>query len=97
MGRIDPSKSKPPRSYSEKDLQCAIKDVLDGTFTIQESHVAYGVPYGTLYGRIKRGRTTRQEGHENQQLLTPAEEKTIVRWIEVAKITVSLSVLVRSK
>lgn len=83
MGSGRGSKPKPPPLYTEKDVQLALDDYNDGVFTLAQSATAYGVPYGTLYGRVKRGRTTRQEAHEDQQLLTPAEEKKIVRWIEV--------------
>lgn len=83
MGRQKQPKQQNPPEYTEKDVQLALDDYNDGVFTLSQSATAYGVPYGTLYGRVKRGRTTRQEAHENQQLLCPAEEKKVVRWIEV--------------
>jgi hypothetical protein len=83
MGILQALKTKPPPRYTEKDVQLALDDYNDGTFTLSQSATAYGVPYGTLYGRLKRGRSTRQVAHEEQQLMTPAEEKKVVRWIEV--------------
>jgi len=41
----------------------------------------YGLPYGTLWDQL-RGAQSRSAAHEKEQLLTPEEEKSIVRFCE---------------
>jgi len=42
----------------------------------------YGIPYGTLRDRL-RGAQPRGAAHEKEQLLTPEEEKSIVRFVRL--------------
>ena len=65
----------------EEALQQAIKAMKEGRFSSQRRAAeAYGVHYSTLRRRLK-GSTSRQKAHIKQQLLSPADEKAIVRWI----------------
>ena len=42
---------------------------------------AYAVPYSTLRGRIVLGRKRKVEAHVKELKLSPAKEKSIVKWI----------------
>lgn len=42
---------------------------------------AMGVPYSSLYARVRHKRKPAGEAHEGQMLFSLAEEKAIVRWI----------------
>ena len=63
----------------EKLIQEVIEEYNAKTYpSIRSAAAAYGVPYETVRNRL-RGTKTRQESHQNQQLLTVEEEKAIVR------------------
>jgi hypothetical protein len=47
--------------------------------TIKGAAETYGVPFTTLHARL-RGRKCRALAHQDQQKLTPQEEKAIVDW-----------------
>jgi hypothetical protein len=42
-----------------------------------------GVPYQSLYSRVKQKRKPAGEAHEGQMLFSLAEEKSMVRWMEM--------------
>jgi hypothetical protein len=49
--------------------------------SIHAAASTYGIPYGTLRDRL-RGAQPQGAAHEKEQLLTPEEEKSIVRFCE---------------
>lgn len=66
----------------EKDIQAAMRDIRSGAEgTIRSAALAYGIPYSTLRGRMT-GAQTRAEAHIGAQVLTPMEEKAVVRFCE---------------
>ena len=83
MGRGKQAKRDIPPRYTETDVQNALDDYNAGTYTLAQSAAAYGVPYGTLYGRVKRGQNAKPAVNEDMQLLKSLEERKIVQWIEV--------------
>jgi hypothetical protein len=73
------SSSKPV--YSEANIQKAICALKNNEFrSIRKAAIAFNVPNTTLQGRMS-GRTSRTTAHELEQVLSPAEEKTLARWI----------------
>jgi len=69
----------------EADREKAIKNACDGVqqgrfASIRKAAEAYEVHYSTVRRRL-RGAKARKLAHVHQQLLTPAEERAIVRWI----------------
>lgn len=48
--------------------------------SIRKAADTFRVPYSTLKHRLK-GRKTRVQSHEKQQVLTPTEENELARWI----------------
>ena len=76
-----------PRSkktaINTSQLEKAVKAYQLGQYTsIRKCADVFAVPYTTLWGRVAGGRITSTEAHREQQLLSPAEERTIVQWIE---------------
>ena len=59
-------------------MQQAIKAMKEGR--LRRAVEAYGVHYSTLRRRLE-GSTSRGKAHIQQQLLSPADEKAIVRWM----------------
>lgn len=49
--------------------------------SIRTAAEAHGVPFSTLKDRLK-GTKTRVQAHIKQQLLSPTEEKSVIRWIK---------------
>ena len=49
--------------------------------SIRAAAEAHGIPFSTLYDRI-RGVTTHRKSHTKQQLLSPTDEKAVIRWIK---------------
>lgn len=68
----------------EKAIQKAIAGVKDRTYR-NADHAAkeLGVSKTTLHRRLKGGKS-RVEGKENQQRLTPQEEKALAAWISAS-------------
>ena len=50
--------------------------------SLQKCAEALGVPYSTLRGRVLGGRKSYSDAHKGRQLLSVAEEKSIVKWIQ---------------
>jgi DDE superfamily endonuclease/Tc5 transposase DNA-binding domain len=68
-------------AYSGLDLQNAILAYKAGKYpSIRACASAFHIPYPTLQTRLS-GRTSRSHAHEHMQVLSNAEEKTLVRWI----------------
>jgi hypothetical protein len=68
-------------AYSEADIQAAILAYNTGEHSsIRAAARAFSVPYPTLRNRLS-GRTSRLHAHETSQILSNAEEGTLVRWI----------------
>lgn len=77
MGRVKPRQSECDREASIKQAR---DDYIHGREpSIRSAALTYGVPYGTLRGRLQ-GAQTRQEARIEQQVLTPQDEKAIVRF-----------------
>ena len=69
------------RSCSEADIQKAISGYKSGTYSsIRNAALACRVPNATLQLRMSGG-TSRSDAHEYRQILSNAEERTLVRWI----------------
>jgi hypothetical protein len=65
----------------EERFQKALKALKDGVFTsIGEAATAFNLPKSSL-GHRRNGRQTRQKAHEGDQILSPAAEKAVVKWI----------------
>jgi transposase len=65
----------------ELAIQSAICDLNAGVFTSQRKAAkAYGVPRSTLQERIN-GRQPNAIAHQQQQRLTPEQERFLVDWI----------------
>ena len=80
MGRV---KTRKLKSEDERELSIgrALKGLRSGRFpSIRKAAEINGIAYTTLYRRFHGGKT-RVAGHEDQQLVTAAEERAIVRWI----------------
>jgi hypothetical protein len=68
-------------AYSEADMQRAITEYHSGLYSSKQAAAqANNVPPATLRYRLA-GRTSPSQAHETQQILSNAEEKTLVRWI----------------
>ena len=79
MGRV---KRREPATDRENDIREAKHAYLSGEVaSIRAAASTYGIPFGTLRDRL-RGTQPRSIAHENEQLLTPEEEKSIVRFCE---------------
>lgn len=72
---------------NEKKIQAALDAVVQSgltangypVYSLRSAAQQFSVPYTTLHARWK-GRKTRKEVAEEQQILTPAEEKMVVQW-----------------
>ena len=83
MGKLKPRRLQVAKEEAdrEKALKKACEGVQQGRFTsIRKAADAYGVHYSTVQRRLK-GAQPRRLAHTKQQLLTPIEERAIVRWI----------------
>jgi hypothetical protein len=77
MGRV---KCREPAGYRENDIWEAKHAYLSGEVaSIHAAAATYGIPFGTLRDCLS-GAQPRSIVHENKQLLTPEEEKSIVRF-----------------
>ena len=80
MGAVKARKSKGER---EDSIRRAKHAYLQGEVaSIREAATAYDVPYSTLRDRLK-GAQPRQIAHAKEQLLTPAAEEVLVRYIKL--------------
>jgi len=80
MGKI---KKRLLLSENEKEvrIQKAMKAYTAGKFrSLRKTAEAYGLAYTTLNRRVHGG-LPRMLAHAYQQLISPAEEKAILRWI----------------
>ena len=77
MDDVDPKQSED----KEIRMQAAIQDFQDRKYkSSRDAARAYNISDSTLRNRMA-GRTTRVNSHGLQQILSNAEEKTLVRWI----------------
>ncbi|KAM0710636.1 hypothetical protein Q7P35_001374 [Cladosporium inversicolor] len=68
-------------AYTEIDIQTAISAIKNKEFaSIRKAAIAFNVLYPTLRSRMS-GRNSRATAHEAEQLLSPAEENTLSRWV----------------
>ena len=68
-------------AYHEVDMQKAISAVKKNEYpSIRKTALAFGFPYPTFQARMS-GQTTRANAHASQQILSNAEERTLVQWI----------------
>ncbi len=65
--------------YTEKDIENAISDVLDGSAVNRAARI-HGIPTQTLRDRICSARP-RRLAHENQQRFSSIQEKELVSWV----------------
>jgi len=66
---------------SETSICSAITAYQTGEYTsIRKCATAFGVAFTTLQNRLS-GRPSRRTGHQHRQILSPTEERTLVRWI----------------
>lgn len=66
----------------EDCVHAAIESHAGGEQWLTQAAKAHLAPVATVYHR-KKGRKTRSESHEKQQLLSRAEEEAVVKWIEI--------------
>ncbi|KAM0706169.1 hypothetical protein Q7P35_006718 [Cladosporium inversicolor] len=65
----------------ESRIQDAVAAYKSGTYRlIRAAANAFSIPPSTLSYRLA-GRTSRSQAHESEQILSHAEEKTLVRWL----------------
>ncbi|KXL48243.1 MAG: hypothetical protein FE78DRAFT_142374, partial [Acidomyces sp. 'richmondensis'] len=65
----------------EANINAAIQSYHEKAYpSMRAATRAFNVPPPTLYARLA-GRTSRSQAHESAQILSNAEEKTLVRWI----------------
>jgi hypothetical protein len=68
-------------AYSESDIQEAIAAIKAKRYSsIRAAACAFSVPPSTLHARMS-GTTSRHNAHESEQMLSSAEERTLVKWI----------------
>jgi hypothetical protein len=68
-------------AYSEADMQRAINECHAGLYASKQTAAhANNVPPATLRYRLA-GRTSHAQSRETQQILSNAEEKTLVQWV----------------
>ena len=72
--------TNPERVEKEARLQEAIAAVERGEKTPYRAVIDFNVQKQTLYNRLN-GKLPRNKAHEQEQILTNAEEKELVRWI----------------
>lgn len=71
--------------YTEADIRSAISAYKAGEYSsIRSAAIASCVLYITLYHRIAR-RTTRQKSYQHAQILSDAEERSLVK--EITRVT----------
>ena len=73
------------RSNANDEKDARVKAAVDAYLakkykSITKAAQAFNAPLSTVKHRVK-GRQTRVQSHQHQQLLTPAEEDELVRWI----------------
>lgn len=68
------------KQYSEFELQRALADARDGR-PISRAAQQWGIPYHTLYYRLKRGRQSRNAAFADMQRLTQSQEDNLVAYI----------------
>ena len=72
-----------PQDLREKQITNAIRAFRNGNYpSISATAVAFDLPKSTLAYRMSGQRVSRQKAHVDQQLLTEAEERALVRWIK---------------
>ncbi len=85
MGRV---KFRKIKAMNDKEREAAIKKAIKLTeathangrrmISIRDAAETCGIAWGTLRDRIN-GAQSRQKAHEDQQALTPLDEKAIIR------------------
>ena len=83
MGKIKQRRVQVAKEEAEREkaIKSACEGVQQGRFpSIRKAAEAYGVHYSTVRRRLK-GAKSRRIANSHRQLLTPAEERAIVRWI----------------
>jgi hypothetical protein len=74
-------------AYTESDIYNALLDCRAGRYTsVRKCALAYKIPVPSFRNRLT-GRISRSHAHEHMQVLSNAEEKTLVRWITHLTIT----------
>jgi hypothetical protein len=69
------------RAYSEPDIQAIILAYGSKQHrSIRGAAGAFSIPYHTLRSRLDNA-TSKSQAHESQQILSYAEELTLIQWI----------------
>jgi hypothetical protein len=75
------NRTSQPDIDREQRFQRALKALNDGVFiSIGEAATTFNLPKSSL-GHRRNGRQTRQKSREGDQILSPAAEKAVVKWI----------------
>ena len=85
MARKQPFKTRTLTEEDEENLEKARRWQAYQSHhypTIQATATAHGVPYFTLRRRVMGLSLLKKEAHVNQQLLTKAEQATLIDWIK---------------
>jgi len=70
------------RAKREDTIRKALDTIRAGTMSLRDAETAFMIPYSTLRHRLKGGQL-HFLAHTEQQLLTPTDEKAVVRWITI--------------
>jgi hypothetical protein len=74
-------------AYTEPDMYNALLDFRAGRYTsVRKCALVYNIPVQSFRNRLS-GRISRSHAHEHMQVLSNAEENTLVRWITHLTIT----------
>ncbi|KIJ34187.1 hypothetical protein M422DRAFT_263676 [Sphaerobolus stellatus SS14] len=72
--------SSEDKAAKEAHIQCALEAFHSGTMkSIRKASNTFNVPFATLQGRTKEHHS-HSKGHESQQILTEAEEHSLIDW-----------------
>jgi len=72
-----------PQDLREKQITNAVVAFRKGNYpSITATAIAFDIPKSTLAYQLSGQRVSRQKAHVDQQLLTEAEERAVVRWIK---------------
>jgi len=81
MGRVkDRQEAAKARAKQEDTIKKALDAIQAGTMSFRDAQTAFEIPAATLWGRMK-GAKPHFVAHSKQQLLTPTDEKAVMRLV----------------
>lgn len=81
---IPRNKRKPRTSYTEEQLQAAVKELLEGKnkLSLRKAAKKHGVPPQTLHDRVRHLHSAARDAYAARRLLDPHEEGVLRDWTE---------------